>query len=293
MGDPPQLSVVIATVSPWPTLQSCLESLSGQVQELDVELIIVDGHGQALPADTIELPLMHISEIGASVYRLRAIGIKKARGKIVALTEDHCVVSPDWCEQIVSVHGKFPDRDLISGVIENGAIDNNLDWVHFLISKGPFMRPIRQSDSRLIAGEANISFKRHVLPANLSESDVSFSRLLHKNKGSLLCDSVVVWHVQSLGFKETCLIHFHNGKCIAGYGKPSLSRKQLIARMAYCTVLPGILIARTVVTVLRKGRNRLTVAAGFHFLIVFAICHSFGEFLGYLSGPGESPWRMN
>ncbi|MFC1852292.1 glycosyltransferase family 2 protein [candidate division CSSED10-310 bacterium] len=292
----PQLSVVIATIEPWPVLKECLNSLLEQVQAVDGEVIIADGNGQALPVETVFSNVVWLPEIGASVFRLRALGLQKARGDIVAFTEDHCIVAPDWSKRIIELHHTFPESVVISGVIENGATDSILDWVHFLMSKGPCMRPIKSGETDLIAGEANTSFKKHIISSNLSDADTGrpfYERLQRQGHRFLIHDSLMVWHIQSLGFKGCCQIHFHNGRTIAGFRRAHLSLSLRIARLASCAVLPAFLVMKTVMTVFQKRRQRLVVLLGLPFLMLIAACHATGEFIGYLWGPGTSPQKVN
>src|SRR5436853_7812841 len=100
------LSVVIATTHPWPELEMTLASLWGQIQELKAELIIVDGDGKGVPADfNVRFPgAVYLQKIGGSVFALRSLGMQRAGGEIVAVTEDHCRLGPDWCATLLQRH---------------------------------------------------------------------------------------------------------------------------------------------------------------------------------------------
>ena len=50
MSDRPPLSVVLATIEPWPDLANCLAVLEPQVAAVGGEIIVGDGHGAALDA---------------------------------------------------------------------------------------------------------------------------------------------------------------------------------------------------------------------------------------------------
>ena len=45
---------------------------------------------------------------GKSVFQLRLAGYRAARGEVVAVTEDHVYVEPDWIERILAAHSASP-----------------------------------------------------------------------------------------------------------------------------------------------------------------------------------------
>ena len=92
------LTVVVATTQPWPEIEMCLDSLHDQAREVGVELLVVDGHGEGLPADVLgKYPqVTRIALPGRSVFQMRAEGMARSRGAVVAVTEDHCRVAAEW-----------------------------------------------------------------------------------------------------------------------------------------------------------------------------------------------------
>jgi hypothetical protein len=293
----PKISVVVATVDVWPAVRECLESLLSQSAGDSIEIIVVDGCGHGLPAGNPPAGVHWLRAEGRTVFQLRAMGFAAARGEIVASTEDHCRVAPDWCRMLMELHDLHPQAAGIGGAVENGAGLSTLDWVHFLIANGPFMRPNRQGAARTITGQANVSFKRRFLPVGVESSEdgvlqMQMNRDLRKRGMELrMDDRLVVWHIQSLGLSGTCRMHFHTGRCIAGFRLPGLSGMQRLLRIASCAILPGFLAGRTVAITLRKKRCRSRVLFGLPLLFLLATCHAMGEFLGYWTGPGMSPWR--
>src|SRR5687768_14532459 len=132
------LSVVIARADPHPHVRDVLLQVVPQARALGAEVILAEGTETPLPA--AEFPdVLCLHEPGSSVYRLRALGAARARGEVVAFTEDHCQVSPDWCQRVVAAHRDAPDAVAIGGVVENGATGSLRDWAHFLIPNGVFL----------------------------------------------------------------------------------------------------------------------------------------------------------
>jgi len=293
--DPPRLSVVIATVDPWPAAKACLESLVHQAPEESIEIIVADGNGNGLPAGGVPPRVRWYQEPGRSVFQLRALGLAVARGNIVASTEDHCRVAPDWCRRLLEVHDLYPEAGGIGGAVENGADRTTLDWIHFLIANGPYMRPNRQPATGAITGQANVSFKRRFLPPEVPADGVlqmeMNRRLRDRGIDLRMDDRLVVWHIQSLGLIGTCRMHFHTGRCIAGFRLPQLSATGRLLRIAGCAILPAYLAGRTAATVFKKRRCRMRLVRGLPFLALLVSCHALGELMGYWFGAGASPWK--
>ena len=103
MADRPPISVILATTDPWPDLANCLDVLEPQVGALNGELIVGDAHGEALDGARVARSrcLSWIRLPGASVFELSARAAERARGEVIAATEDHCVVAPHWCAEIL------------------------------------------------------------------------------------------------------------------------------------------------------------------------------------------------
>lgn len=292
----PSLSVVVATVEPWPEIQVCLESLINQAHSKKVEVIVADGSGEGLPHEQGFSDIIWLCKKGASVSQLRSLGLVHSQGNIIAFTEDHCKVAHDWCDQIIKLHDRYPNAAAIGGVIENGATGSVLDWIHFMIANGPFMKPIKAGETKYLSGQANVSFKRKFLPLETSDMGIVqmfFNRdLLRRGLNLRMDNRLVVWHIQSLGFSGTCRMHFHTGRNIAGFRIQQLSRFGRMLRLLSCIILPFFLVLRTLFTVFKKRRHRSILIKGLPILFLLAICHTTGECLGYISGPGNSPMMI-
>ncbi|HSE44551.1 MAG TPA: glycosyltransferase [Gemmatimonadales bacterium] len=292
------LSVIIATTKPWPEVRATLESLHGQIQDVGGEILVADGDGEGIPKDVAErYPAVRIlSRPGASVFSLRGLAMAEARGEVIAVTEDHCVVTPGWCNRILAAHQAHPEVAAIGGLVENGATTRLIDWANFLIVFGPFTAPIESGPRRAISLQANISYKRRVIPKEAGElgmMEMLFNRRLREQGELLLADDrLLVYHVQSWGFWGTFAAHFHNGRSIAGFRLAQMGTAERLARLAGCALLPPVLWWRTVWPVLRKGRLVWPALASLPLTGLIAFCHAAGEFVGYVAGPGGSPRKL-
>jgi hypothetical protein len=293
----PPLSIVVATTKPWPEIEGCLDSLLKQAKTIGAEILVADGNGRGLPdmgSGSYE-GVIWLKELGASVFGLRKLGMRQARGDIIA-TEDHCRVTSDWCEQIIQSHKDYPDAAAIGGAVDNGATTSLIDWANFFLVFAPFVSPIRNGPSERICLQANISYKRRVvdrIASQLGVMEMLFIRQL-RNEGEVLIadDRLLVSHVQSHGFWGTFTAHFHNGRSIAGFRLEHLGGMERMLRLGSTAILPPYLLWSTLRALVSKRRFLGQVFASLPLLALLVWCHAAGEFVGYIAGPGRSPQRL-
>lgn len=292
------LSIVIATTRSWPEIEPCLKSLHDQAQAVGAEVLVGDGHGQGLPADVVERypEVQWIKWPGGSVFFLRELAMTQAHGAVVAVTEDHCTVMAGWCERILKEHRDHPEAAAIGGVVENGATARLIDWSNFLIVFGPFTAPIENGKQRTISLQANISYKRRVVPQKMSQlgmMEFLFNRkLLEQGEILIADDQLIVSHNQTWGFWGTFAAHFHNGRSIAGFRLQDISWQERLLRIGGCAILPAYLLAVTLGPVIRKRRLLKPALTSLPLTVLVVTCHAMGEFVGYLFGAGNSPQQL-
>lgn len=295
----PVLSIVVATTHPWPEMERTLDSLWGQAMALGAEVLLLDGHGEGLPPD---LPARYPGAIrltrpGASVFALRALGLRAARGEIIAMTEDHCVVPPDWCRRLLDAHRRYPHAAAVGGAVDNGATARLIDWANYFVAHSPTMAPIRGGEAEMISAQAGMAVKRRAIAAALPAHglvEMLFLRALRDRGEILVADAgILVHHVQSHGFWKSFAIHYHNGRSIAGFRRPALGPWGRMARLAGALLLPGFLPLRAAAAVLRKRRFRRELLLSAPLIVALACCHAAGEIVGSCAGPGTSPERLS
>ena len=294
----PTLSVVVAARNPWPSLRACLDALQLQVGPLGVEVVVAVTGSEVKPPDgDHRYPgFVWVTQSGGSVFSLRAHAIAQTRGKIVAMTEDHAWVAPDWCRRILDAHETHPDVAAIGGVVENAATTAIIDWASFFIASGPYMAPITTGVSTSISLQANVSYKRRVISASssaLGMMQLTFNRDLAAVGQKLLADDrIVVYHDQALSWRRHSAAHFHNGRSIAAFRLPGMSPGIRVLRAMGCLVLPPVMLWRTLRDVGRKRRHVRELITSIPLIVWLLCCHACGEFFGYTAGPGDSPWRV-
>ncbi len=294
------LSIVLATTQPWPAAKLVLDSLYEQAGVVGAEIIVADGCGRGAPPSPQYPAVCWITMPGASVFQLRARAIAVSRGEIIAVTEDHCRVAPDWCQHILAAHREHPQADMIGGAVENGAGRRLIDWANFLIANDRFLPPLPHGEQAIIAGQANVTYKRRALPIPYPQEGMdegSFRQTLRARGGKLYNeDRIRVWHVQSLGVWGNCMIHFHDGRTLAGFRRARLSVGLWIVRLCKTLLLPLRVLVNTPRIVLRTAWNkpvyRQPALCSLPWLAVVLCFHYTGELVGHLAGPGNSPNHM-
>jgi glycosyl transferase family 2 len=290
------LSVVVATTQPWPEIRECMASLYLQAQSAGAEIIVGDAHGHGLPDESAPFPnVIWLRLPGASVYQARALAMAQARGKIVALTEDHCRVNPDWCAKILQAHKDYPEVAVIGGAVENGATNTLIDWASFFYANGCAMPPLGTKVSRQLL-QLNLSYKQRVVPKTtpeLGRMEHMLNQALREQGETLLVDDrIVQYHVQSLGFPGTCLLHYHGSKSVSGFRLEHIGSLERGIRIAACFAMPPVLFARALLPLLGKHRLRGKIIMALPALALLVCIRAVGAFAGLVAGPGESPKKV-
>jgi len=134
----PRLSIVFAATHDSPALHAAVARHLEQLAEVGGELLVADGSPDGLPEDipvVVHLP-------GADVFALRAAATELARGRVVAITEDHCIPEADWHRAILRAHEEHPEIAAVGGTTLNGSTERVLDWANFLVTFATFLPPL-------------------------------------------------------------------------------------------------------------------------------------------------------
>jgi hypothetical protein len=218
--------------------------------------------------------------------------MNRAGGEIIAVTEDHCRVSPDWCARVLAAHREYPDAGVIGGAVENGATDSLMDWASFFYANGEAMPPLERGKCKRIT-QLNLSYKRRAISGTVrpaGQMEWMMNEDLRQQGETLVADDrIVVSHVQSIGFLGTCLLHFHGSRALAGFRRDRIHWPELIVRLGACVLMPPLLFVRALGTVLAKQRLVGTIVATTPLLALLVCFRAAGALVGFITGPGNSP----
>lgn len=298
--DHPRISVVIASVNGPAPLDECLAALEQQTLREQAEIIVADRCGAPV-REMVERKHPNVRLISlpvqASIPELRAIGLKSARGDVLAITEDHCLAEPHWLERMVAAHEV--QYGVIGGAVENDPhIHRLVDWAVFFCEYSQFENPVRRGVTTDLPGN-NISYRREFLPhiQDLLDRGGAWENFLNERlhaKGirTYSDPSLVVFHKKEFGFGYFLRQRYHYSRGFAGMrtrGAPAWKR---LAYALGALLLPLLQIARITARRLRRGRHLGRFALAQPLIWIFSVSWGIGEFVGYLSGAGDSLQRV-
>ncbi len=284
----PVVSVVVASFRAEKLLNSCLDSLLQQCADLGAELLVARAGTVGLAPLQERWPTVRFiaAPAGSSIPELRGIGLEAALGDVVALTEDHCVASPDWLRVLV---GAADHVDAVGGAMDNAQRTRVLDWAAFFSEYGFFAKGAGTGSRPLITG-ANVAYRRSVVGdvaamARRGEwENVVHDHLIAAGHALAFVEGAAVSQNQNYHFGSFCIDRFVHGRDYA--------RRRLVTegpmrrrwwRVLTSPVLPIILTARIARVIGQSQQAAFRRALPFTF--VFLAAWGVGEAVGYVLGP--------
>jgi len=290
----PDVSVVIASVNGASFLDACLGALTKQQGSVRGEIVVADRVGGEV-RELICQKYPHVNLLSfdkqLSIPELRSIGIARSHGRLVAVTEDHCVPAPNWFERIVAAHRA--DHIAVGGTVENGATERLVDWAVFLCEYHRHTGPIAEGVSRDLPG-MNVAYKRaafdHLqdLLANGSWETALHARLREKGLTLYFDPSVQVLHRKSFTIGGFLSERYNYARAFAGKRVEGAAPSRRLAYGIGALALPPLLLTRIASHLFRRRCYRLRFVETLPLLILFVGGWSIGECVGYLRGPGNS-----
>ncbi|MCL6503671.1 MAG: hypothetical protein K6T86_13390 [Pirellulales bacterium] len=302
----PELSVVVAivsdTISRRPDsghLEGCLEHLMPQANDGQVELIVACLEGtegiERLRSRFADVKFIAVPEallerhVGGREHHdvLRARGLLAARGKLVALLEDHARPAADWCRSVIAAHRQ--PYAAIGGAIENG-IDRPLNWAVYFCDFGRYQNPLPAGEAAF-ASDANVSYKREALfgiEAAWRESFrevVVHSALAARGEKVALSSEVVVYqHRQRLTLRAALQERYVWGRSYAATRNRLLSRWRRWVYALCSPALPVLLVGRGAATAWKRRRRLGKFLGALPYIVLLQTAWGLGEMVGYLVG---------
>lgn len=297
------LTILITIVSGQSSLRECLQALIPQLDFTKAEVIVpFDKWSQPIGELKSEFPQVtfhYIEELGpaasekisAHQHRLydrrRAVGLSLARGRIIAMTEDHAVPAENWYAQIINLHEQ--PFEVIGGAIEN-KIDAPLNRAWFYCDFGRYARPLKSVESAAYVSDVNVSYKREAIMAvrDLWKDDfhetIVHQAMRARGMKIALDERMLVYQARPpMAFRAALRERIEWGRVFAEARAGEMNAAERIIFAAGTVLLPFILIWR-LGTNTRRGRESPrrtieTLPIAFSLLIAWSL----GEMLGYIS----------
>jgi GT2 family glycosyltransferase len=296
----PLISVVIASVNGMPCVGECLEALTKQQGDIRYEILVVDRCGEktrnAIRGRFSQPEIRLIPVEGCqSIPKLRALGMAAAKGRLIAILEDHCNVPPHWFEAIARAHQA--GHQVIGSGVENGSVKRLIDWAVFFCEYARFMPPVSGGVVSEIPGNCAV-YDRQVLerlgPELREEVWESFLHQRMKEEGvAFYCDpAMTVWHKKEFRFAYFMSQRYHYSRSFAAMRMTAAPIPRRLAYACATPALPFLLLWRMATTVWRKQRRRKEFILATPIIGMFLASWAWGEAVGALLGPGDSLARV-
>lgn len=275
-------AVVVASFHPGQIINHCLHALLAQQGVSQFEVIVVDsstdGTAERLQR---EFPSVDVVALDQQTYQSQArnIGIARTKANFIAITDQDCVVPPDWLARLLA-HHQAGTYAIVGGAIDNGTPESTVGTASYLIEFNEFL-PLGQPRLVPMVPYCNICIRREVFAAVGPFVDVPpgaedqvYNFLLQQRGERILFDpTIVVTHLNRTDFRAF-LRHQH----LLGVGSAVARRTVNIAGQGFVRhpwlayALPGVRFLRTSGRLLRQDKVVLL-----RYLRLFPIL-----FLGYV-----------
>ncbi len=280
-GDLP-LSVVVASREGPAALRAQIDPLVPQIREIGGEIVLVTAVGDSTTfADDV---VVHLVVADANMLALRRAGFARARGRVIAVGEDHAVPAPDWAAAIIRAHDEHPDAPAVVGCLVNATDATVAGRANFIGFAAAFTPPLTSIDRPPPVSVT--SFKRGALDGAADNPGGIESQLLPRlfDEGQLaLDDRIVAWHHQDHGAWWTLTNAFSNTRANYGYAQPAgAGERRAVTRWIVTTML------------VRQWREAWSARREFRsvadpvFTALVCLATTAGALVGNLGGPGRA-----
>ena len=292
----PLLTVVVASFRSQQLVEECVDALdvanTTQLPPVPV-LLARGGDGKDVRHLTRGRPWLRVIPTGSSdsIPELRGTGMLAAESGWVAVTEDHCLVDPDWLTVLLGETRR--KVDVVGGGMGN-ARPGPVNWGAYFAEYGFFSSARPQQDGFVLITGANVMYGPSVVGEVAAWAkdglweDVVHQRLFEDGSRLTFAPSARVRQNGTYGFVAFCQDRYEHGR---DYARVRL-REQGVSRavrLLTLPLLPFVLFGR----VRRAARGedprmfRLAALHTFAFLTAWAV----GEGAGYLIGsiPAADP----
>ena len=305
----PELTVVVGLISgKKDDLGRCLAALACQENPPSFEVVVPYDDPcadvRSLAAEHTAVRFIRAEGLDTAAARrgasrehhdsLRTIGLKNARGRIVALTEDHAVASPTWCADMVWLLDERPRAAAVGGAVDCRN-DSIFSWAVYWCDFGRYQSPLREGPAPFVS-DSNVAYRKDALEAIRSswENDyhetIVHDALTRAGRELLLTPKSRVWQARGrLPILKSLVERFVWARSYAGtrVAAAPLARRLFLAAASF--VLPLVLTWRIAKGVLERRilDRRFVLALPAIFLLQGF--WAFGEFVGYVTkNPGKA-----
>ena len=295
----PTISLIVATTHGWPDYRAVFLTHKAAVDAVGGEMVVADGSGNPPPAQSEIGPnVTWLSAPGEGVFQLRTRSYPVTRAPIVAHTEDHCVIDPDWAKTALELHREFPDAAVIGAVVENGSPERLNDWANFFVGHVWDMPGVGEGRQVESAGLTCVTYKRRAIEGMTSVGDLGVNEAYHQRALAKAGDTVLMddrlrcSHVQSGGVRKAASRTWHAARAAAAMRREKITPRSAL-RIALTPVLPVVYSAAIAKQVAARRYNTGRAILAAPYIVGFLALRSVAEVVGYVAGVGDSASKFD
>jgi predicted dehydrogenase len=294
-------SVIASTTVGYRAIRTTVAHVRRQTVVSDIELVMVGPTEASLAApddETCGFGAVQRVAVGPvqSIAHANAAGVRRASGRIVALTEDHCFPEPGWAAALVVAHRD--DVAVVGPVVENANPGTAVSEADFVIGYGPWMAPMQAREMAFLPGH-NSSYKRDDLLAlgGRLERMLEAETVLHMEwaaRGLRLRvePAARARHVNYSRWASWLPVQFLAGRLFAGQRAAAWPRRRRWFYAAASPLIPAVRFWRCAAEFRRPGRRAGRLWRIAPALAIGLALDGAGQCLGYLAGPGDAMVRL-
>jgi hypothetical protein len=227
------------------------------------------------------------------VPQLRAAGFDQSRGPIIAVIEEHCVAADDWIETILATFG--PKDSAIGGPMFDDDFRRLRDWVVYFSEYNADIPPWTAGDRGWL-NDANAAYGREHLERHRAVLGESYwaaalhPKLVAEGARMKAVPNMVVRHTGPFDYAYYLRQRYLLSRLWGGTQRDRVSLAERVMHLGAAPIFPAFLLARIAGRVHRSGSARLRARflRAIPLLLPVLIAYTWGEWLGYLMGPGRA-----
>jgi GT2 family glycosyltransferase len=300
------MSVVVGLISgERDDLERCLAALHDQTLRLPLEVIVpYDAPCADVAALAGRFPAVRFlraegldtaaARAGASREHhdtLRTIGLRAARGDVIALTEDHAHTAKTWCEEMVAALERHPRAAAVGGAVDCDSA-RLLNWAVWFCDFGRYQNPLPEGPSPFVS-DSNVAYRRAALEAvaqawrdDYHETAVHWA-MTAAGFELVTTPRAVVWQARrGLELRRALRERFVWARSFAGTRARLVGAKRWLYA-ALSPLLPALMTGRLAKTAFARGRHRAQFLRALPVIVLLQTVWAAGELVGYLTAdPG-------
>lgn len=296
----PALSVILPTSDDFAGVRLTVRALAEQTVCDQIELVLISPHDELL-IDESEVSGFHSVTVvnGGPLEtsnKWRAIGIRAASAPVVVMAEDHSFPDPGWAEALLA-----PDWSrfaVVGPVIQNANPRSMMSWANLLLEYGPWLEGAGGGEVIELPGH-NSAYRRDLLISygdnleQIFEVESVVQRDLRARGHALFLQSAArTHHLNFSRLAPSLLLRVNGGRSFAGHRVLGWSATKRILYAAGSPLIPFVRFVRVLRFLAQSDRYRYLLPQVIPALALSLAEDGLGEFLGYITGPGESPVRL-